>query len=122
MKRLSGVPLKGRLLALPTNIRLGWKGLAGTNALAYFGPWKPFQPCQLFARHCYKTFYVCNLGLVPVRFYGLVYCVEVRPEPISVEHLSSTPLFGRLVALSAYVKLGWKGLIGMTTLAYYEHS
>jgi len=23
-------------LALPTNIRLGWKGLPGTNALAYF--------------------------------------------------------------------------------------
>jgi len=24
------------LLALPTNIRLGWKGLAGTNTLAYY--------------------------------------------------------------------------------------
>jgi hypothetical protein len=30
----SGAPLEGRLLALPTNIRLGWKGLPGT--LAYF--------------------------------------------------------------------------------------
>jgi hypothetical protein len=26
----------GSLLALPTNIRLGWKGLPGTNALAYY--------------------------------------------------------------------------------------
>ncbi len=26
--------LKG---ALPTNIRLGWKGLPGTNTLAYYG-------------------------------------------------------------------------------------
>ncbi len=35
MKQLSGAPLYGRLLALPTNIRLGRKGLPGTNALAY---------------------------------------------------------------------------------------
>ncbi len=27
----------GRLLPLTTNIRLGWKGLLGTNALAYYG-------------------------------------------------------------------------------------
>jgi hypothetical protein len=25
-----------RLLASPTNIRLGWKGLPGTNTLAYY--------------------------------------------------------------------------------------
>jgi hypothetical protein len=29
-------PLWGRLLALPAIIRLGWKGLLGTNALAYY--------------------------------------------------------------------------------------
>ncbi len=32
----AGAPRKGRLLASPTNIRLGWKGLPGTNALAYY--------------------------------------------------------------------------------------
>ncbi len=36
----SGVPERGvhlgRLLAVPTNTRLGWKGLPGTNAIAYF--------------------------------------------------------------------------------------
>ena len=26
----------GRLVALPTNIRQGWKGLLGTNTLAYY--------------------------------------------------------------------------------------
>ncbi len=26
----------GSLLALPSSIRLGWRGLPGTNALAYF--------------------------------------------------------------------------------------
>jgi hypothetical protein len=36
VKKLSGAALWGRLLALPTNIRLGWKGLPGTNTLAYF--------------------------------------------------------------------------------------
>ncbi len=30
-------PLWGRLLALPTNIRLGRKGLLGANTLAYYG-------------------------------------------------------------------------------------
>jgi hypothetical protein len=35
VRHLSGAPLYGRLLALPTNIRLGWKGLLGTNALSY---------------------------------------------------------------------------------------
>jgi hypothetical protein len=36
VKHLSDGPLKGRLLALLINIRLGWKGLPGTNALAYY--------------------------------------------------------------------------------------
>jgi len=34
VKHLSGVPLKIRLLALPTNFRLGWKG-PWTNTLAH---------------------------------------------------------------------------------------
>jgi hypothetical protein len=36
-KPLAGVlgVSRGRLLALPTNIRLGWKGLQETNSLAY---------------------------------------------------------------------------------------
>jgi hypothetical protein len=36
VKHFSGAPLLGRLLASPTNIRLGWEGWKGTNALAYF--------------------------------------------------------------------------------------
>jgi hypothetical protein len=36
MMNLSGDPLYGRLLAFPTNIRLDWKGLPGTNTLAYY--------------------------------------------------------------------------------------
>ncbi len=33
---LSGVPLLGRLLVLPTNIRLSWKGMLVTNTLAFY--------------------------------------------------------------------------------------
>jgi hypothetical protein len=32
---LSDAPLYGKLLVVPTNTRLGWKGLPGTNTLAY---------------------------------------------------------------------------------------
>ncbi len=31
-----GASLLGRLLASPTNLRLGWKGLPRTNTLAYY--------------------------------------------------------------------------------------
>ncbi len=36
VKLLSGDPLLGRLLALTTNIRLGWKGVSETYALACY--------------------------------------------------------------------------------------
>ncbi len=36
VKHLSGAPLQGRLLALPTSNRLGWKSLPGTNIIAYY--------------------------------------------------------------------------------------
>ena len=36
VKHLSGTPLYGRLLASPTNNKLGWYGLPGTNTLAYY--------------------------------------------------------------------------------------
>jgi hypothetical protein len=36
VKHLTGDPLCGRPLAFTTNIRLGWKGLPGTNTLPYY--------------------------------------------------------------------------------------
>jgi hypothetical protein len=33
---LSGASHNGRLLASPTNVRLGWKGLPRSNTLAYY--------------------------------------------------------------------------------------
>jgi hypothetical protein len=35
VKHLSGAPLLGSLLALTTNITVGWKSLPETNTLAY---------------------------------------------------------------------------------------
>jgi hypothetical protein len=36
VKLLSDAPLFGRLLALPTNIRLDWKSLPGTNTPVFY--------------------------------------------------------------------------------------
>jgi len=36
VKHLSGVPIKGRLLALPTNNRLGRKDLPEASTLGYY--------------------------------------------------------------------------------------
>ncbi len=36
VKHLSGATIQVRLLALPSNIRLDWNGLLGTNTLAYY--------------------------------------------------------------------------------------
>jgi hypothetical protein len=36
VKHLSGAPLQGKLLALPSNNELGWKGLPGANTLVYY--------------------------------------------------------------------------------------
>jgi hypothetical protein len=36
LKNLSDAPHQGRLLALPINNGVGWKGLPGTNTLAYY--------------------------------------------------------------------------------------
>ncbi len=36
VKHLLAAPIPGRLVTLPTNIRLGWKDLPGTSTLAYY--------------------------------------------------------------------------------------
>ncbi len=65
MEHLSGGLLKGRLLASPTNIRLGWKGLPRANTLAYYinysrkkiyssGPWTKSECTESLERHSRK--------------------------------------------------------------------
>ncbi len=52
-KNLSGAPLSVRLLGLPTNNKLGWKSLPGTNTLAYY------EKAQLTAG---KSFIILTTG------------------------------------------------------------
>jgi hypothetical protein len=47
----------------------------------------------------------------------IVYCLQVRQEPMQVKHTSGAPLLGRLPALPKNIRLGWKGLPGANTLA-----
>ncbi len=70
MKHLSDAPLKGRLLALPKNFRLGWKGLPGTNAFAYYE--KSYLTAvksfiALATGHISKAFYDSNLRVHQIK-------------------------------------------------------
>ncbi len=63
MKHLLGAPLYGKLLALPILIRLGWKGLAGTNGPAY---------CE----HSYTVCVKCFISLKDwVKLYSVIFGV-----------------------------------------------
>ncbi len=54
---------------------------------------------------------------------SLVYCLRVWPGGYPrVEHVRGTLLKGRLLTLTTNTRLGWKGMPGINTLAYYEHS
>ncbi len=53
LKLLSDAPLFGRLLALPTNIRLDWKSLPRTNTPAFF---------RKFANYGQKSFITLGPG------------------------------------------------------------
>jgi hypothetical protein len=48
--------------------------------------------------------------------------ILVRLEPSQIQNLSGAPLQGKLLALSANIRLVWKGLLETNTLAYYEES
>jgi hypothetical protein len=56
VKHLSSAPLKVRLLASPTIIRQGWKGLPGSNTLAYY------------ENYGQKSFITLALGLIEDRW------------------------------------------------------
>ncbi len=81
-KILRGAQCKGRLLALPTNIRLSWKWLAGTITRAYlasasgakkkklyntdtwqvFVAWRVFLKGERFSRKVFETFGPVDVG------------------------------------------------------------
>ncbi len=163
-------PLQGRILALPTNIRLGWKGLPGISILRKFVnygrkrvlqyrhlrayPMKLFTVARVFVP---GTLQGSTLGQDP----GLTHVDQNRLERVARDKHSSllqkfvnyghkivlqyrhpraypmkllrsleclslahfrAPLQGRILALPTNIRLGWKGLPGKNTIAYYENS
>ena len=62
------------------------------------------------------------MGLYSKTFNGRnLQIFGIRQEPTRVKHLSGAPLYGRLLASSTNIRLGWKSLPGTNTLAYYEN-
>jgi hypothetical protein len=56
----------GRLLALPTNNSLGWKGLPGANTLAYY----------VFVTYGRKKFIALTLGVYSQHFFITYECAQ----------------------------------------------
>ncbi len=77
---------------------------------------------------CYKTFYGCKftnfhnmLVFVPGKPSSIVHCLRARPGAYPrVEHLKGASI-GQVLALPTNIRLGYKGLPGTNTLAYYEN-
>ncbi len=86
--------LLGRLQALPTNIKLGRKSLTHMHTLAYY-------TTELITT--VKKFY--SVLVYTTKHYGFVMYV----------------FRNKLKCLSLNTRLGWKGLPGTNTLAYYEN-
>ncbi len=128
-------------LALPANIRLGWWGLPGTSALAYFVPFK----CALhFGRLLALPINIilCLKGLSGISdlanfgsFIGDLHIGRLMALPATIRLCSGNvyhgqpalayfcqfkgaPNFGRLLALPTNVRLCWKSLPGTSALAY----
>jgi hypothetical protein len=93
---------------LTANIRLGMKGLSGSNALAYLVSLSVMKKKKHFnintRPQCYKTFYDHNLLMFEIatvvvtgRPFSLVKCLQVRPGAYPrVEHMKEASQ-GRLL-------------------------
>jgi hypothetical protein len=70
VKYLSCASLWGRFLALSANIRLGWIGLPGTNALAYYEKVVNYNRKKLYnigpGAQGYETFYSRNFKMLVI--------------------------------------------------------
>ncbi len=109
-----GVPLQDRLLALPINIKLGWKGLekliTTARSLLTSGPGpNVIKLLRIF---------VISQCLSVASFSSLFQCLLVKQEPTLLKNISDATLQDRLLDLSTNNRLGWKGLPDTTTLVF----
>ncbi len=103
--------LRGQALALPSNIRLGWKGLPGTDTEGYYEN-SLITTAKVLYHWGLISQNVCLWKPFPVRSQNL----RARPEPTQLEHLSGASFLGKLLVLPANVRLDWK------VIARYKHS
>ncbi len=92
VNHLSNEPLQGRLLALPTNIKLGQKGLTGTNTLTYYN--------KFVNKKCKKSY---NIGARPqytkIKFFSL----QQLQRHSKLERLPLTSIFQSSLTLEGEV-------------------
>ncbi len=123
LKNILDPPLQGRLLNLPTNNRLDWKGLLGIKLSSFL---------QKFVNHGQKSFITLGPGVNVIKlfcpqfayfrnrlecfsqasFFSLVKCLWANQGACPrLEHLKDAS-FGQGPALPSNNRLGWKGLPG----------
>ncbi len=114
----------GQSLALLTNIRLGWKGLPGTNSRAYYKH-SSITPQKCFIKWTLGT----NLIKLFTNFHNKPECLSwqgkrLQPSLLFVGKARMDELKGsslRQASALPNIRLGWKGLPRTNTLAYYDN-
>ncbi len=125
---LKGVSL-GQAAALPVNTILSWKGVQGTNTLAYsklcnlrsykvLQHWPQVPMSEIFLSLS-LTLQDCKLEhLLITSLSSLVYCLRARQGVYPrVDHLKGVS-FEQVPAVPVNTALSWKGLQRTNTLAY----
>jgi len=103
--------------ALLTSIRPSCKDLPGTNTLAYNA--KSSITEEIFynieTRGKVLNFFIRNLRIFVISY-------SVCPWQAQLNLMFAGEAGAYFQALPANIRLGWKGLPGTNTLAFYEHS
>jgi hypothetical protein len=112
-------------LASRANIRRGWKGFLWINALAYLSvsdEEKSFVILVLGAMgQCYTILYICILWKLLIKRECLT-LLGLSGLPMFVGYPRSPPKIGASLAYPTNIRLGWKGISGINTLAYLASS
>jgi hypothetical protein len=80
VKQLSDAAFYGRLLGLPTNLRLGWKSLAGSTTLAFY------ENSQIKA---VKSYHIGPWACIIKRITAVIYGFRNKLECLFLASLSS---------------------------------
>ncbi len=118
-------PVKGRILALPANIRLDWKHFLGSNTLAYL---YVIFICVHFVRCYWEKSCQCHNAITSTIMLWVKQArvfVLGKTTPVSLnafvrsEHAWVEHVYGYILALPSNIRFGRKYLPGRCTLAYF---